>query len=335
MTEPPPAEHPTDPSEPAVAQEGAAAFDLEPGTSQAEAAEDLDEEPDDGPRVGRGPLLGAYYAEQVEQAIACLGLAEAESAHQHLAEAAIWLALSNLDLELNEGLGAWLEGSAWAPLAPGRGPLRDPLLQRVALGLLLQRGARMPGAPAAARVAAALGAAALTCADPAAGIRLQRGFASLGLLPVTEQVPVALPVRALVLELRHLDLRAGVPAGFVARIEDLLDRLDATGLLGIRLSDHPDVREDERLPLWEALLATRAPTLIGLARLLFESQPLPDLGALIAALREDGVILSPDDEAARAQIAARYATVRARLAGTPFALLDPAQGYGLVSPGPG
>lgn len=297
-----------------------------------EPAEPLDDEPEDSFRLGERPadMASARHAHRVERVIEELGLAEAESAHQHLAEAAVWLALMNLELELEEPLEDWLLGLSWEAIAPGRAS-RDPFLQRLALGLVLQEGARQPGAPAAARALAALATLALGCADPAAGARLQRGCASLGLLPLVDQVPVALPIRALALEFRHLPLGEGPPPAFVARIEDLLDRLDATGLLGVRLSDHPAVRDDPALPRWEALLHTRAPSLLGLARVLL-AQPTPwsGLAELQAALEAEGYPVPEDPSRAEALLTRRYASLRRRLGDTPFALLDPSLGYGLA-----
>ena len=262
------------------------------GNAEVEASEGSREDPAEAlestsatfASSGQHPLRGALRAHLavVARVTGRLGLAEAERAHDHLAESALWLALANLDRELGEFLQTWLAGEAWEHLVPGAGA--TPELQRLALGLQLLGAARSPGAPASARVLAALAAVALGTADPPTGRGLQPACADLDLLPLTEQVPVALAIRALVFEFRHLDLRQAPEPRFVAQIEDLLDRLDRTELLALRLSDHPALRRDEDYTWWCALVGSRSPQLVGLAQLALGHEAPPDRPTLLAAL---------------------------------------------------
>lgn len=299
--------------------------ELEPATQESSKESLAEEEvaPPARPAI-RGFL--AEHLRRVGAVTARLGLAEAERSHDHLAETALWLALANLDLELGAVLDRWLEGRAWEHLfgdaregvAPGAGPLAKlqvPNLQRLALGLALLDAARRPGTPASARALAALAAVALGCADPPTGRRLQPAAADLGLLPLTEQVPVALPIRQLVLEFRHLDLRHEPGPAFMARVEDLLDRLDRTELLGVRLEDHPAAVDDPTQAWWTALVGSRSPSLILLARLTL-AQGIDDEEELLSALAERDPSWE-ESPAAKARLQALCATLAERLADTP------------------
>ncbi len=272
----------------------------------------------------------------VEQALARLELGrDAEGEHAALAHDALWLALVSLGEEVRPELEALLAGEVWSPLlGPEAPPLRDPLLDRVALGLIAQRHAARAGAGVAQRAAAALAAAALCCADPRVGLRLQPGFGRLRLLEIVEQIPVALPIRALTLELRHLPLRTEprVPPALIARVEDLLDRLDAQGLLPASLADHPDAADVEA-PGWTsdallaALLPGRARALRSLARVVLPAPaPFTDAEALLAACRAADPRLWAD--AAPEVVLRRYAALAEALGETPFALRPASEGFG-------
>lgn len=310
-----------------------------PRTTLPEAEPALDPEPDPEPDPDPAepqpqPQPEPYQPldeDLVARVLAHVDLSEADSPHMHLAESAVWLALSNLGDRVRDDLVLLLAGDAWRCVRADRA-VTDPPLQRLALGLLLQREAAAPGAGVAARAAAALAAVALGCADPRAGAGLQRGFARLRLLEITEQIPVALPIRMLALEFRHLTLPAVIPSDFVARVEDLLDRLDAQALLPVALSDHPDERSADAPgeAHLEALLQTRAPSLRSLARVLFAvPTPFASAEALLAVLREDAPASwdLPAEEGAHA-LALRYASLSERLVDTPFALLSPESGSG-------
>lgn len=288
------------------------------GEQGASEAEPSPKEPPARPAI-RGFL--AEHLERVGAVTARLGLAEAERSHDHLAETALWLALANLDLELGPVLERWLAGRAWEHLFPGAeasaplAKLQVPSLQRLALGLALLDAARREGTPASARVLAALAAIALGVADPPTGRRLQPAAAELGLLPLTEQVPVALPIRQLVLEFRHLDLRQEPGPAFVARVEDLLDRLDRTELLGVRLQDHPAATRDPSRAWWTALVGSRSPNLILLARLTL-AEGVEDEAELLEALAARDPAWA--EEGAATRLKALRATLAERLADTPL-----------------
>lgn len=304
---------------------GVESGEAEPEEAEAEAAEPHPVEAGSEEPGRTRPLIQGFLAahlRRVSQVTARLGLAEAERTHDHLAETALWLALANLDMELGQALEDWLAGHAWDHLFPKAatggfqpGALQTPALQRLALGLLLLAAARRPGTPASARAMAALASVALGCADPPTGRRLQPACAELGLLPLTEQVPVALPIRQLVLEFRHLDLRQSPSPAFVARIEDLLDRLDRTELLGVRLQDHPAARADSAQAWWTALVGSRSPTLVLLARLTL-AEGIQEDAALLEALAERDPSWSL--EGASARLESLRATLAERLADTPL-----------------
>ncbi|MBL4845530.1 MAG: hypothetical protein JKY65_08395 [Planctomycetes bacterium] len=260
----------------------------------------------------RGQL--AAHLKQVGAVTARLGLAEAERAHDHLASTALWLALANLDVELGPSIERWLAGSAWDHVFPDAP--QTPALQRLALGLSLLDAARRPGTPASARALAGLAAVALGCANPPTGRRLQPACAELGFLPLTEQVPVALPIRQLILEFRHLDLRQSPAPAFVARVEDLPDRLDRTELLGVRLTDHPAAILDPSSAWWTALVGSRSPSLALLARLVLTNPSRTEEDLLEALALHD---LSWEEEGASIRLAALRATLAERLADTPLA----------------
>lgn len=90
---------------------------------------------------------------------------------------------------------------------------------------------------AAERALCALACVALGSADPPSGLLLQPGLGGLRLLEIVEQIPVAAQIRQLLLEFRHTPLDREVPATFLARIEDLLERFDGEKLTAVRLAD--------------------------------------------------------------------------------------------------
>lgn len=167
-------------------------------------------------------------------AIAAMALPRQEDPRAALAETAVWLALVNLGPRTPQELAAL----ALPPAA-------EPLVARVAVGVLLERCAADVLVGAAERALCALASVALGCADPAAGRELQPGLGGLRLLEIVEQIPVAAQIRLLLLEFRHLRLAPEVPAAFLARVEDLLERFDVERLTGARLEDRaPPPRED-------------------------------------------------------------------------------------------
>lgn len=182
-------------------------------------------------------------------AIAGLALPRQEDPRAALAETAVWLALANLGPRAAQELAAL-----------GIPPGADALVARVGVGVLLQRCAADVLVGAAERALCALASVALGCADPATGRELQPGLGGLRLLEIVEQIPVAAQIRLLLLEFRHLRLAPEVPAAFLARVEDLLERFDVERLTGARLEDRaPPPRED-------ALARVQAARSKGLAR---------------------------------------------------------------------
>lgn len=90
---------------------------------------------------------------------------------------------------------------------------------------------------AAERALCALACVALGSADPPSGLLLQPGLGGLRLLEIVDQIPIAAQIRQLLLEFRHTPLDREVPATFLARIEDLLERIDGEKLTAVRLTD--------------------------------------------------------------------------------------------------
>lgn len=103
------------------------------------------------------------------------------------------------------------------------------------MALILLRAAGEPDGGAAQRTAAALACTALGVADPDAGAAVQRGLGDLRLLGSYSTVPVAARVRAWPSSPLP-EPRAAPAAKFVARVQDLLERLDAESLLAVRLA---------------------------------------------------------------------------------------------------
>lgn len=254
-----------------------------------------------------------------------------------LAETAIWLALENLGERAADELAAARSGSWWSAAWPDGAEALDPhpppLLIRIAVGVVLQRCAADWRLGAAERTLCALASVALGCCDPEAGRALQPGLGGLGLLELADKIPVAAQVRTLLLEFRHLRLDQDVPAAFVARIEDLLERFDRERLTAARLEDKlPGPREAEELRL-AALIRSRAPRLIGLLRVLLRAPAgFEELEPLLAACREDAPAAwerIPPGRAAAA-LESAYGQLRERLQGTSLRLRPRGQGYGLV-----
>lgn len=213
----------------------------------------------------------------IEAVLARAGLAHEGEPRAALADDAVWLALMALGGRARPALRRLLAGTFWAdepgrdapaPAPPGR-PL-DPGRVRVALALILRDRAADRETGAAERTASALACVALGCADAAAGRVLQQGLAQLELLDIVRQVPVAARVRRLALEFRFCRLDA-IPARFVARVQDLLERLDREALLAVSLRDRASPEERSRALLRSALVGGD-----------------PRLGALLEALARAG-----------------------------------------------
>lgn len=253
-----------------------------------------------------------------------------------LAETAIWLALENLGPRAGEELAAARSGSwwsaAWPDGAEALAPHPPPLLVRIAVGVVLQRCAGNFVLGASERTLCALASVALGCADPEAGRALQPGLGGLGLLELIDKIPVAAQVRTLLLEFRHLRLDQDVPAPFVARIEDLLERFDREKLTAARLEDRlPGPREAEELRM-AALVRSRSPRLLGLLRVLLRAPGgFTELEPLLAACREDAPAAweMVVDGRAAAALESAYGQLRERLQGTSLRLKPRAEGWGI------
>lgn len=178
----------------------------------------------------------------VDAVLALAGLGRGGDPRAALADEAAWLALMALGGRVAGDLerllaGTWWAGHAVAGDVEGEpGEVTSAGRARAALALVLREQAAERDAGAAERATAALACVALGCADPATGRLLQQGLAHLELLDIVKQIPIAARVRALVLEFRFRRLGA-VPARFVARVQDLLERLDREGLLAVALRD--------------------------------------------------------------------------------------------------
>jgi hypothetical protein len=185
----------------------------------------------------------------VDEAVARAALGAEGDPRGALAEDATWLALMTLGARTRDDLVRLLDGSYWSDVvgvvAPAAATTTPPGPGRVrtALALILRAQAAERDTGAAERAAAALACVALGCADPAVGQLLQQGLAQLELLDIVKQIPVAARVRTLALEFRFRRLDA-LPARFVARVQDLLERLDREGLFAVALRDRtsPEAR---------------------------------------------------------------------------------------------
>jgi hypothetical protein len=203
---------------------------------------------------------GASDRDLVERALARAALGASVDPRGALAEEAAWLALLALGARVREDLEALAAGRWWARaggLEPDAQAAEDDARARLALGLLLRQHAADREVGAGERAVSALAAVALGCADAEAGRALQAGLSQLDLLDIVRQIPVAARVRALALEFRFRRLGERLPAKFVGRVQDLLERLDREGLLGVALRDRASPEERQRA-LVEAALA-RAP----------------------------------------------------------------------------
>lgn len=274
--------------------------------------------------------------ERLLAALETPGVGPAAAPHEQLAADAVWLAVSALGERARPGLERVLDGSFWRRLlrpgestgAPGGSTDRA----RAAVALLLLEAAADPDIGAAERVAAALACLALGCADPDAGAAVQRGLGDLRLLDLVRQIPVAARVRALAMEFRFRNLERRLPAAFVARVQDLLERLDAEALLAVRLLDRTGARRGD-VGL-QALVRSASPRLTSMARALARADgPMADPAALAAACAAE----APDlwgrwtGPAATEQAVATYAELKAALAGSPFRLLPGGRsGYGVA-----
>ena len=320
-----------------------------PAPEEGEASSSASPTEAPGPEEGEAPGPEEGEASEVNRlardTIRALDLGELNSPQQQLTEAALWLAIVNLGEHVRPELERLLAGETWRVLRPKAGAVCSPALNRIALGLVLQELAATPASGTAERVLSALAVMALGCADPEAGLRLQRGFGKLRLLELVDQIPVAAQVRTLTLEFRNLPLRrklrAGeepVPVAFAARVEDLLDRLDAESLLRFAIADQPGRRE-EALGLSEeglvaALIGSRAPTLHALLEVLLAAEATCGSGeTLLARCHEHApTVWGPASEAELAELGRRYDELRQILTTTPFSLRPRAGGeWGLAN----
>ncbi|MCA8925052.1 MAG: hypothetical protein KDD82_24795 [Planctomycetes bacterium] len=266
----------------------------------------------------------------IERVLAHLALDRRESGRDALAEDAVWLALRALEGRCDDDLQALLEGDYWSQALPGLAPAESGeeglRLGRTALGLLLVREGADPAGGSAERTACTLAALALGCADPDVGRGLQAALATIRLLDVTRQIPVATHVRQLAFEFRHLDLRPP-PTDYMARIEDALERFDAEQLLPTVLADR---RPHDPLSVHlQALAQTRSPTLLSLARVLLAHARFPDGASTLAACRRDAPA-TWRDPGALARLERAYGQLRGLLADTPYALCPRGEGYGVA-----
>lgn len=261
------------------------------------------------------PPLAPPDRDLVEGALARAALAADGEPRGALADDAVWLALMALGGRVRDGLARLLAGTFWGGAAPA-----DAARARGALALLLREQAADVDAGAAERTTATLACVALGCADEAAGRLLQQGLAQLELLSVVRQIPVAARVRRLALEFRFRRLDA-LPARFVARVQDLLERLDQEALLAVTLRDRAAPEARSRA-LFHAALAGGDPRLGGLLEALLRA------GRPVAA-RELARVWGQGADAR--QVAAACGRLARALDGGPWALSRARGRWGLVS----
>ena len=285
--------------------------------------------------AGFSDTAPAPVGELAGQALGALDLGERGTPAELLAEAALWLALANLEHATGEDLEAICDGTWWRsrfPVANDDANADPPALARTATGRVLLRCAAEPEVGAAERAAAALGVVALGCADAEVGLSLQRGLGNLRLLDIVQQIPLAARIRTLAQEFRHHPLERELPgAQFLARVEDLLERLDREQLLARGLRDRP---RDEAVADLQALLRTRSPHQLSLGRVLLAGAWFADREALLDACLADAPRLwgrLPRDAGAR-RVESLYGELRARLERTSWALRPRSGGgYGLLT----
>jgi hypothetical protein len=287
-------------------------------------------------------------ADLIGATLARLDLGADGAPHEQLALDAVWLALTALGERVRAPLAELVAGTFWEAVLQGRWPEpgTDPLSPapvgtagrpRVAVALVLLRAAGEPDGGAAERTAAALACTALGVADPDAGAAVQRGLGDLRLLELVSTVPVAARVRSLALEFRYRNLERRLPAKFVARVQDLLERLDAESLLAVRLADclGPARREGTAIA---ALVRSASPRVTSLTRALSRAAARDD-GPLRTreALLEACLAEAPDTwrRFDRAQglreVELAYEALGRALEGSSFALLPGGRkGFGLA-----
>lgn len=287
-------------------------------------------------------------ADLIAATLARLDLGADGAPHEQLALDAVWLALMALGERVRAPLEEVVAGTFWEAVLQGRWPEpgTEPLSPapvgtagrpRVAVALILLRAAGEPDGGAAERTAAALACTALGVADPDAGAAVQRGLGDLRLLELVSTVPVAARVRSLALEFRYRNLERRLPAKFVARVQDLLERLDAESLLAVRLADclGPSRREVTAIA---ALVRSASPRVTSLTRALSraaarDAGPLRSREALLdACLAEAPDTWRRFDRAQGLREAeAAYAALAGALEGSSFSLLPGGkQGFGLA-----
>ncbi|MCO5172393.1 MAG: hypothetical protein M9894_39350 [Planctomycetes bacterium] len=254
----------------------------------------------------------------VDAVLARAALGRDDDPRAALADEAAWLALMALGGRVRGDLERLLAGTWWADArreapddapAPAAGAPESARRIRAALALLLREQAAERDTGAAERATAALACVALGCADPAAGRLLQQGLAHLELLDIVKQIPIAARVRALALEFRFRRLGA-VPARFVAKVQDLLERLDREGLLAVALRDRaaPEARSHD---LFRLALADGDPGLKAL---------LDALAAAERPLSARDLALALGDGATAREVGAACGRLARALEGGPWTL---------------
>lgn len=286
-------------------------------------------------------------ADLIAATLARLDLGADGAPHEQLALDAVWLALTALGERVRAPLEEVVAGTFWEAVLQGRWPEpgTEPLSPapvgtagrpRVAVALVLLRAAGEPDGGAAERTAAALACTALGVADPDAGAAVQRGLGDLRLLELVSTVPVAARVRSLALEFRYRNLERRLPAKFVARVQDLLERLDAESLLAVRLADclGPARREVTAIA---ALVRSASPRVTSLTRALSRAAARGEALRSREALLDACLAEAPDtwrrfDRAQGLREAeAAYAALAGALEGSSFSLLPGGkQGFGLA-----
>ncbi len=286
-------------------------------------------------------------ADLIGATLARLDLGADGAPHEQLALDAVWLALTALGERVRAPLEQVVAGTFWEAVLQGRWPEpgTEPLSPapigtagrpRVAVALILLRAAGEPDGGAAERTAAALACTALGVADPDAGAAVQRGLGDLRLLELISTVPVAARVRSLALEFRYRNLERRLPAKFVARVQDLLERLDAESLLAVRLADclGPSRREVTAIA---ALVRSASPRVTSLTRALSRAAARGEELRTREALLEACLAEAPDTwrRFDRAQglreVELAYAALAGALEGSSFSLLPGGRkGFGLA-----
>jgi hypothetical protein len=268
--------------------------------------------------------------EQVERVLARVAFGQDGDPRGAHADDAAWLALTALGARVKDEVERLLAGTWWQERLRGeRVDAGDGAggRDRVALALLLRAHAADRETGAAERTACALACLAIGCADEEAGRALQHGLAHLDLLDIVKQIPVAARVRTLALEFRFRRLGDRLPAKVVARVQDLLERFDREGLLGVALRDRASPEQRARA-LEVVALAGGDPALASLLRALLRGPA--DAKTLAAACADDAPAAWPKADArAVARACGRLAKA---LADGPWRVRKQGATWALVSP---